>query len=127
MTRTNLTFPTGLVLQAIAAGDCYGFDIIEATGLPSGTVYPALRRLEGAGFLSSKWEEEKDVDGRPARCYYALTPEGSALLHRIVQRFPAIPSSLAGHPQGGSGTPAPDSGGLAKESAGLTVTEPERA
>ena len=99
MTRTNLTFPTGLVLQAIAGGARYGLDIIEATGLPSGTVYPALRRLEGAGFLSSEWEADEDVGGRPARCYYALTPEGAGLLDRIVQRFPAIPSSLMGRSQ----------------------------
>ena len=34
------------VLQAIAAGAEYGFDIIEATSLASGTVYPALSRHE---------------------------------------------------------------------------------
>ena len=34
------------VLRAIAGGAEYGFDIIEATGLASGTVYPALSRHE---------------------------------------------------------------------------------
>ena len=42
----NLTYPTTLVLHALASGVRHGFDVIDATGLPSGTVYPILRRLE---------------------------------------------------------------------------------
>ena len=55
----------------------YGFDLLQATGLKSGTVYPILRRLE-----SEKWAGRtvEDVDpraeGRPARTYYTLTPTG---------------------------------------------------
>lgn len=44
MPKPNLTFPTGLVLQAISHGNRHGFDIVDATGLPSGTVYPDLER-----------------------------------------------------------------------------------
>ncbi|MGW8265570.1 MAG: PadR family transcriptional regulator [Longimicrobiales bacterium] len=92
MPKPNLTFPTGLVLQAIARGSRYGFDIIDATGLPSGTVYPALRRLEAAGCLSSKWEVRKaaEAEGRPPRCYYGITSAGEALLEEATKRFPAI-------------------------------------
>jgi len=92
MPKPNLTFPTGLVLQAISRGNRHGFDIIDATGLPSGTVYPALRRLEGAECLTSQWEaeEEAGVKGRPPRCYYALTPTGQTLLEEALARFPAI-------------------------------------
>lgn len=92
MAKPNLTFPTGLVLQAISEGSRYGFDIIDATSLPSGTVYPALRRLEGAGCLSSEWEagEEAEAEGRPPRCYYKLTPAGESLLDQARKRFPAI-------------------------------------
>jgi DNA-binding PadR family transcriptional regulator len=97
MPKLNLTFPTGLVLQAIASGARYGFDIIESTGLPSGTVYPALRRMEGAGCLASEWEDEAEVEGRPPRCYYTLTPEGNALLEKAVERFPAIRLSISDH------------------------------
>ncbi|MFN7929787.1 MAG: hypothetical protein U0Y68_17950 [Blastocatellia bacterium] len=39
-----------LILQAVENGYRYGFDVMTITGLPSGTVYPALRRLEEAGF-----------------------------------------------------------------------------
>ena len=98
MAKPNLTFPTGLVLQAIAHGCRYGFDIIEATGLPSGTVYPALRRLEGARCLASEWEDKDRVEGRPPRCYYTLTPQGHLLLDQAVERFPAIRMSVGGAP-----------------------------
>jgi len=113
MPKPNLTFPTGLVLQAIAQGGRYGFDIIEATGLPSGTVYPALRRLEGAGCLSSEWEDKGKVEGRPPRCYYTLTPQGLVLLEKAVERFPAIRLSL-----GAEGSP---------ETRGGAAPEPGRA
>ena len=46
MARYNITMPASLVLQAIADGTRYGFDIADRTGLQTGTVYPALRRLE---------------------------------------------------------------------------------
>jgi DNA-binding PadR family transcriptional regulator len=98
MAKPNLTFPTGLVLQAVARGCRYGFDIIDATGLPSGTVYPALRRLEAAGCLSSEWEEREtaDAEGRPPRCYYGITGAGEALLEEAVARFPAIRWTVVG-------------------------------
>jgi PadR family transcriptional regulator PadR len=100
MARPNLTFPTGLVLQAIHQGHRYGFDIIEGTGLPSGTVYPALRRLEAAGCLESEWEDprEAEAQGRPPRCYYHLTPAGNGLLGEAVARFPSIPWALDSGP-----------------------------
>jgi PadR family transcriptional regulator, regulatory protein PadR len=52
----RLTMTSALILEAVGAGHCYGFDIMEATGLPSGTVYPALRRLEQLELVRSKWE-----------------------------------------------------------------------
>jgi DNA-binding PadR family transcriptional regulator len=55
MSRLNLTYPTALVLQALANGFHHGFDIMDATGLPSGTVYPILRRLDREGLLASEW------------------------------------------------------------------------
>jgi len=52
---TRLTLPTAMVLMAVSRNYRYGFDISDATGLPSGTVYPVLRRLEEAGLLRSRW------------------------------------------------------------------------
>ena len=94
--RLNLTFTTGVVLQAIAGGYRYGFDIMDASGLPDGTVYPALRRLEQAGMLVSSWEDEAEAiaDKRPPRCYYELTADGREMLERAVERFPGLPATL---------------------------------
>ena len=42
----KLSYTAALVLQTIRAGYEYGFDIMDVTALPSGTVYPTLCRLE---------------------------------------------------------------------------------
>lgn len=85
----RMTFSTAIVLQAIAAGYRYGFDIMEATGLPSGTVYPALRRLDRDGFLSASWEDEADAHAqkRPPRRYYEVSGEGHLALSEARDRF----------------------------------------
>ena len=57
MGKGFLSYAAAAVLQAVASGYQYGFDIIDITGLPGGTVYPALRRLEAAGYVNSKWEK----------------------------------------------------------------------
>ena len=54
----RLTYPTSLVLHALLQGHHHGFDIMDATGLPSGTVYPILRRLDAEGLVRSRWEKE---------------------------------------------------------------------
>jgi len=74
----RLSITAVCVLQAIAGGYQYGFDIIDQTRLPSGTVYPALGRLERDGLVKSAWENEQDAhaEGRPARRYYKLTAPG---------------------------------------------------
>jgi PadR family transcriptional regulator, regulatory protein PadR len=74
----RLSITAVCVLQAIANGFQYGFDIIDQTQLPSGTIYPALGRLERDGYVKSAWEDEQDAhaDGRPARRYYRLTAPG---------------------------------------------------
>lgn len=84
-----ITIPTTLVLQAIADGARYGFDIADRTGLQTGTVYPALRRLETLGFVRSTWESEKIArqQQRPARRYYEITKAGAAGLEVATQRF----------------------------------------
>ena len=65
----KLTHTSALILYAVDAGYRYGFDIVEATGLPSGTVYPALRRLEQQALVQSNWEKQSkaQAEQRPAR------------------------------------------------------------
>lgn len=85
------------VLQSIANGHGYGFDIIEATGLPSGTVYPALSRLERDGLVGSSWEDERAAhgEGRPARRYYRLTAHGVRALEEARSFYETLlPASL---------------------------------
>ena len=84
------TYPTTLVLQAVADGARYGFDIADRTGLQTGTVYPALRRLETLGFVRSNWESEKVArrEQRPARRYYEITRTGHRRARcRLMKRF----------------------------------------
>ena len=78
MGSVRMTQITALVLRAVAFGHQYGFDVMEACGMPSGTVYPALRRLEKAGLLGSGWEKDKDARaaGRPRRRTYRITARG---------------------------------------------------
>ena len=101
MSPRPLGYATLAVLQALADGYPYGFDVIDHTGLPSGTVYPALSTLTRKGFVEVHWEEE-DVahsDGRPRRKYYEVTAEGSTALQAGMERFGAIglraPSAVA--------------------------------
>ncbi|TAK13852.1 MAG: PadR family transcriptional regulator [Acidobacteria bacterium] len=85
------------VLQAIAGGCEYGFDIIEATGLASGTVYPALSRHERDGLVRSSWEDSARAfrDGRPPRRYYAITAEGRRALERALDELGVVPARRA--------------------------------
>jgi DNA-binding PadR family transcriptional regulator len=90
--RPRLTRPTALVLLALSRGVRHGFDILDDTGLESGTVYPILRRLEDAGCLRSRWEpaERAQLEGRPPRRYYELTGAGAEVLREAVARYPDV-------------------------------------
>jgi PadR family transcriptional regulator PadR len=85
----NLTWTTALILQSIARGQRYGYEVMESTGLPSGTIYPALRRLERAGLLQSDLESKASAfaEQRPARRYYEMTAAGDRILDRATERY----------------------------------------
>lgn len=85
----RITYPAACVLQALADGKVYGLDIIEHIGLPSGTVYPLLRRFERAGLVTSTWETPEEAHGnrRPQRRNYRLTQEGRRVLVQASQRY----------------------------------------
>jgi PadR family transcriptional regulator, regulatory protein PadR len=90
--ETKLSHTAALILQAIQAGFVYGFSIMEMTGLPSGTVYPAMRRLERDGMIRSHWEKQSiaDAEQRPPRKYYKLTSTGGAVLEGARKRYPLL-------------------------------------
>jgi DNA-binding PadR family transcriptional regulator len=91
---------TTSVLKVVSAfltdptAERYGLDLMQHTGLASGTLYPILVRLERAGWLSSQWEDIDPVaEGRPSRRYYRMTPLGVAdarrelaILHQQLNR-----------------------------------------
>lgn len=74
-----------LLLAALADGPKHGYAIKEALRegsggqfeLPTGTIYPALHRLESAGLIDGNWST---VDGRRRRTYQ-LTARGTRRLH----------------------------------------------
>ena len=74
----------GLLLASLEAGPRHGYAIMEALragsggqfDLPTGTVYPALRRLERAGLIRGTWSR---AGGRQRRVY-ELTPAGRRAL-----------------------------------------------
>jgi PadR family transcriptional regulator, regulatory protein PadR len=74
----------GLLLASLEAGPRHGYAIMEALragsggqfDLPTGTIYPALRRLEQAGLIKGTWSQ---AGGRQRRVY-DLTPAGRRTL-----------------------------------------------
>ncbi len=78
----RMTLQTQLVLRAMLAepaAERYGLQLCAETGLPSGTIYPIVARLEQLGWVESNWEDPRDhvAEGRPRRRYYRLTDEGA--------------------------------------------------
>ena len=92
MSTPRLSHSAALILKTLSLGYCFGFDVMEVTGLPSGTVYPALRRLERDELVVSKWEPEEEAasNQRPARRYYEVTREGKAAALAATQRYPLL-------------------------------------
>jgi DNA-binding PadR family transcriptional regulator len=84
----ELSFGTVAVLHAVASGHRFGFDVVDATGLTSGTVYPALDRLEELALLRSTWEDASiaHADKRPPRRYFSLTDAGARALADALEK-----------------------------------------
>lgn len=85
-TRRRLGMSTVAILRAMADGRSYGFDIMDATGLPGGTVYPALAKLERDGLVDSRWEDAETAraEKRPPRRYYVVTENGMQRLRESL-------------------------------------------
>lgn len=75
------------VLSALLKQDSYGYQIVkELSGrveISESTLYPILRRLEGAGMLRVYTAEH---NGR-LRKYYAITPEGRRKLEQFLAEW----------------------------------------
>jgi len=98
--KKALSLGTVLVLHALARGFRYGFDIMEQTGLSSGTIYPALDRLESLALARSEWEDARlaQKEKRPPRRYFRITREGALELQEALERHRSLaPVDLAPH------------------------------
>jgi PadR family transcriptional regulator PadR len=85
MTSSVLKVVAALLAAGSASAERYGLQLMHDTGLPSGTLYPILVRLERAGWVQSRWEEADPVaEGRPQRRYYRLTADGAVEARREV-------------------------------------------
>jgi len=96
MGKGFLSYASAAILQAVSSGYLYGFDIIDITGLPGGTVYPALRRLQEAGYLTAQWEKPSiaQAEPRPQRKYYELTRSGHETLAEALKRYRLLDQTL---------------------------------
>jgi PadR family transcriptional regulator, regulatory protein PadR len=96
----KLTGPLERVLRVLVAdptAEHYGYDLMKATRLPSGTLYPMLARLQQEGLVDAQWEDQRpDAAGRPPRKYYRLTAEG-ARVARLELAQAAPPSGSTRH------------------------------
>lgn len=90
MPALRMTIPTQRVLRALLEDvtvERYGIEIADFAGLATGTVHPILARLEGVGWLTSRWEEiDPRTEGRAARRYYRLTDSGVELARDALAR-----------------------------------------
>ncbi|WP_374727509.1 PadR family transcriptional regulator [Haloactinomyces albus] len=90
----------GLLLATLDGRQLHGYAIIEAlqqrsggaVDLPTGTVYPALRRLERAGYVCSEWST---VGGRRRRTY-RLTRSGMGTLHAERRAWREFTAAIEG-------------------------------
>jgi DNA-binding PadR family transcriptional regulator len=100
MDSPKISHTSALILQIVDSGYVYGFDIMEATGLPSGTIYPALRRLEKESLILGSWEDKRSAfsrnNARPRRRYYRLTRPGKETLAGALRRYPLLAQLAAG-------------------------------
>src|SRR5262249_56241639 len=109
--RRRMTGPLGGVVGAsrpAPAEPRYGYDLMKAARLPSGTLYPLLARLERENLVASAWETPQQEGERP-RKYYQLTGEGI----RIARLELAQASARRQRAPARTGRPAPRSLGSA--------------
>ena len=77
-----------LLLSVLQRAPTHGYALVtelrRASGgafdLPEGTVYPALHRLERAGWVAATWERSAPAVGGRKRKVYAVTPSGHRAL-----------------------------------------------
>jgi hypothetical protein len=100
----KVTVPLERVLRVFLtdiSAQHYGYDLMKAAKLPSGTLYPMLARLQEQGLVASQWEPQpEDAGGRPPRKYYQLTGEGVRVARlELAQAASAAPGAAGRRPR----------------------------
>jgi PadR family transcriptional regulator, regulatory protein PadR len=98
--QVRMTLQTLKVLRTLLSdlgGEHYGLEISKESGLPTGSIYPILARLETAGWVTSAWEQiDESAEGRRRRRYYRLTRDGTVNAQAAVEE---MQKTLGGAPQ----------------------------
>lgn len=84
------------VLSSLLREDSYGYKIIKdlkghQMDISESTLYPILRRLEGAGMLKVY---SKEYNGR-LRKYYAITQEGREKIREFLEEWKTVDAAYA--------------------------------
>jgi PadR family transcriptional regulator PadR len=99
----RMTLQTQMVLKVLLerpTAEHYGLEIARQVGLPAGSIYAILGRLEMAGWVTSAWEDiDPSAEGRRPRRNYQLTEFGiqqarSALAETVRSITPAEDTTL---------------------------------
>jgi PadR family transcriptional regulator PadR len=88
-----------VVLEILARGPMYGYELSEAIEqrsgnvfvLGKGTLYPLLYNLEAKSLVKGNWEE---TDAGRNRKYYSITSKGKAQLAQQKQQLESLYSGL---------------------------------
>ncbi|WP_081902326.1 helix-turn-helix transcriptional regulator [Lentzea aerocolonigenes] len=77
----------------------YGLELSKITGLPNGTLFPALERLRQAGWVERYWEQDEvaEAEGRPRRRYFKLSAQGAQAAPAALVRVAAEGSLKGAH------------------------------
>lgn len=85
MAREPSTQTALILARFLSSPSAHGYQLMQETGLSSGTLYVILNRLYDYGFLEAEWENlEDDASGRPRRVY-TLTEKGRRYAHRAIR------------------------------------------
>lgn len=64
--------------------ELHGWAIMKTTGRSGPTIYGVLDRLEDAGWVTARWEEQHPEGNKPRRRFYRLTPTGTTEATKLL-------------------------------------------
>ena len=94
------TLEVMLFFAARSRKEFSGYDLSKALGIASGTLYPLLVKMEGAGLLYSRWEDgDPQKMGRPRRRYYRINGQGIRAVTTRMRDIDPRYALVAGNPE----------------------------